>query len=221
MWYNTYRIKTDYWLGKEYNMGTEGYMKKNAPVSGIIKDNDWSEFSLTPQTEQALEERMLKSIDSVCVTYICRFSSLSDRFIERMLALTTGVLNPKSSEEEIQQLTDFMVNKLTNKDRDKKQTISILTIKKDDGKEIEEVETYTESRLNDRIDWAYIARFQALSNDFIMKFADYLDYKNLSANEKVDHNFVVGYAPNLKGYSQKLSEKSDESEDDLDSVGDI
>ena len=196
-------------------MDTEGYMKKNVSVTCIIKDNDWAEFSLTPQTEQVLEERMLKSIDSVCVTYICRFSALSDRFIERMLALTTGVLNPKSSEEEIQKLTDFMVNKLTNKDRDKKQTISIFTIKNDDGKEIEEVETYTESGLSDRIDWAYIARFQALSNDFIMKFADYLDYKNLSANEKVDHNFVVGYAPNLKGYSQKLTEKSDESEDDF------
>ena len=174
-------------------------------VSKKSRSSDWAEFSLTPQKEQDIEDRLLSNWSSVCVTYICRYSSLSDKFIERLLALTTGILNAQNSEDEIQSLTDFMVNKLISKDEDKNRTIELISYEKDErGISKAEPVIYTESDLNDRLDWVYIARFQALSNDFIMKFADYLDFKDLYANERVDNDFVLSYAPHLKGYNQKL-----------------
>ena len=173
--------------------------------------SEWSEFSLVPQTEQALEERLLSNINSVCVTYICRFSVLSEKFIERLLALTTGVLNKESTEEEIQMLTDFMVDKLTNQERDRKKKINIWTMVKDDkGIMVRTYKSFNESNLSDRLDWTYIARFQALSNDFIKKYAKHLEYKDLYANPKLDRKFVVDFAPNLKGYVKKTNK------DDLD-----
>lgn len=179
-------------------------------------DEVWSKFSMEPHTEEELEARMLENIDSLCVSYVCRFSKLSEKFIERMLALTTGVLNPSSSEDDIQRLVDFMVTKLTDKSKSKEyKNITLNTmLNVDKDVYLEKPVKFQKDVLNDRVDWVYIARYQELSNEFIMKYADYLDCRDLSANENVDLEFINSYAPNLKGYCLRFADKVTETSKD-------
>ena len=195
--------------------------------SDSAKVKSWSVFSLAPQTEEAIEKRMRANLDSVCVSYICRFSNLSCDFIERMLALTTGVITEASTEEEIQKLTAFMVNKLTNKERDKKAKITLrVPVVRDknttriaragEAGTLQDLD-FNEKQFSDRVDWVYIGRFQALSNEFIEKFSSQLDLRDLYANEKVDKAFVASIAKKFKGYNQKTSAYT-EIEESLNSV---
>lgn len=58
------------------------------------KVNDWYTFSTTPQTEEDIRTRLMKEIKEkspgkyVCMTYICKYSTLSEDFIEEIINLT-------------------------------------------------------------------------------------------------------------------------------------
>lgn len=180
--------------------------------TGSIRD--WLNFSTSPQEEELIEQMAIKDIDSLCYSFICRYSKLSENFIERLLALTTGVLNEKSTEEEISKLTDLMVKVKTSEDKSYNPEITLIskvTLVKDKAKKKspDNMEVRYESRsykvrnLPDRLDWVYISRFQQLSNNFLKKYAKYLSYRDLLANESLDHDFIVEYGEHFSGYSSK------------------
>lgn len=65
------------------------------------KDNmivhDWLSFSMNPQTEEDIRNRIKKEIENkdyckyICLSYVCRYSILSEAFIEELLTLTDRV----------------------------------------------------------------------------------------------------------------------------------
>ena len=180
--------------------------------TGSIRD--WLNFSISPQEEETIERMAIKDIDSLCYSFICRYSKLSENFIERLLALTTGVLNEKSTDEEISKLTDLMVKVKTSEDKSYNPEITLtskVTLLKDktkkkspDNMEVKyESRSYKVRNLPDRLDWVYISRFQQLSNNFLKKYAKYLSYRDLLAYESLDHDFIVEYGEHFNGYSSK------------------
>jgi hypothetical protein len=67
--------------------------KKAEQFSKVTKKvEDWANFSLTPQTEDAIRERILHDNktgqNTICITYICEYSKLSEEFIEELCELT-------------------------------------------------------------------------------------------------------------------------------------
>lgn len=52
------------------------------------KVNDWASFSLNPRTEDEIRERLKEDKESVCLSYICENSVLSEEFIEELIKLT-------------------------------------------------------------------------------------------------------------------------------------
>ena len=81
--------KTTYYY-KDLQMRKE----KKKRYQEIVKKNmkDWADFSLNPQTEDAIRERVLHDLETgdntYCMTYICTFSKLSEDFIEELYQLT-------------------------------------------------------------------------------------------------------------------------------------
>ena len=58
----------------------EGYVKKK-PISGEYPTKEWIEWSLKPHSEEEIRERVLNDRESVCYSYICSSSRLSEKFI--------------------------------------------------------------------------------------------------------------------------------------------
>lgn len=54
---------------------------------------DWLKFSMTNRSENEIRARILTDIDSICFTYVCRYSRLSEKFIYELIGLSTGLFD--------------------------------------------------------------------------------------------------------------------------------
>ena len=151
-----------------------------------VSVKEWSEWSMQPHTEEEIEERIRRvGTDGVCTSFICRYSQMSCSFIERMLALTTGVIGVGTTEQSVQDLTAFMISKLIEPPHP---NTEIKLTRYKDGVEL--VESFKIEDLCDRLDWVYISRFQPLTEDFMLKYAKYLSIKDLKANDNISKSFI-------------------------------
>lgn len=73
----------------------KGYVQFGG-VKGEYPTKEWVEWSLSPHTEREIRERVLENRDSVCYTYLCRNSKLSERFIIELAILS---LNEEITED--------------------------------------------------------------------------------------------------------------------------
>lgn len=82
---------------KIYDYSAGCYERDKAKVSGKTKEfiavEDWLNFSMTNHSEDEIRSRILNNIDSVCFTYICRYSRLSEKFIYELIGLSTGLFD--------------------------------------------------------------------------------------------------------------------------------
>ena len=121
----------------------------------IVKKNmkDWADFSLNPQTEDAIRERVLHDLETgdntYCMSYICTFSKLSEDFIEELYQLT------RRRKGKSARIYD---NKLDWVAISSKQKLS---------------ESFIERHAKD-VDWKLIYLFQDLSDEFRIKHLDKL-----------------------------------------------
>ena len=121
----------------------------------IVKKNmkDWADFSLNPQTEDAIRERVLHDLETgdntYCMSYICTFSKLSEDFIEELYQLT------RRRKGKSARIYD---NKLDWVAISSKQKLS---------------ESFIERHAKD-VDWKLIYQFQDLSDEFRIKHLDKL-----------------------------------------------
>jgi hypothetical protein len=121
----------------------------------IVKKNmkDWADFSLNPQTEDAIRERVLHDLETgdntYCMTYICTFSKLSEEFIEELYQLTRRRKGGG---------TKLYDNKLDWVAISSKQKLS---------------ESFIERHAKD-VDWRSIYQFQDLSDEIRIKHLDKL-----------------------------------------------
>lgn len=153
--------------------------KKARRISGV---HDWLEFSTNPQTEFDIKDRILDNIDSVCVTYICRYSKLNSEFIEELMVLSTGLFNHRSYTEKNQKLVkeilDISYKNLsptgTFVKTDKYVNQEVLDQINELESQLDYIVIPKTTVIRDRIDWYYILKYQKDNIDpwFIEKYKD-------------------------------------------------
>lgn len=166
----------------------------------------WITFSTHPRTEEEIEKELLNNPADVCMSFICAYSSLSEDFIERLKILTAccsygNMITPVTMDtnyDKVKKIMDYLYS-IPIKDRDNidKHIViympRILTpynsktqteknkIQLQNGDEFLLTKIDVKS-INDRLDWKSISEKQKLSLEFIEKHKEYLDIKNLKAN---------------------------------------
>lgn len=194
-------------------------------VAGLAKANpedvknvqDWISFSMSNHTPDEIRERILTNPDSVCYSYLCRYAIIPEDFMEELMALSTGVLSHENYDETIDLVKKALAfNMKLSKEEPEDDTIVFTTTK--DKEDIVMVKD-----LRDRLDWMYISRFQQFSDDFIRKYADFLDWKELKMrkdiSEKLKEEFKSKIAVASKADKKKKVEE-EEIEIDLDMLDD-
>lgn len=107
----------------------------------------WVEFSLAPRTEEEIKERViydnLHGTETICISYICKFSKLSEGMIDWLCENTV--------------LTDRSTRKKTNKvDWDYISSFQTLS------------EDFIEKHSKD-VNWKFIFQYQNVSKEFRRK----------------------------------------------------
>ena len=71
-------------------------------ISGNNKIIDWIEFSMNPRTEDEIREACLDPAqrDKVCISYICKCSIMSCKFIEELIVLSSYLFDKNSYNNE-------------------------------------------------------------------------------------------------------------------------
>lgn len=84
---------------KKYDYGPGCYERSLNADKGLqitaelLAVEQWKEFSMKNQREDVIRDQILSDINSVCISYICRFSRLSEEFIDELIGLSTGLFN--------------------------------------------------------------------------------------------------------------------------------
>ena len=134
---------------------TEEREKRQQKVRQNVED--WLEFSINPRTEDEIRERVIAdkiagiNCNTVCLSYVCSFSKLSENFIEELSELTKVRVNKKG--EITRDRLDWIAISM-------KQTLS---------------EDFIE-RHKDQVDWKLIFQFQKLSKEFKKKYKHKMEY---------------------------------------------
>lgn len=179
-----------------------------------LKVKSWSEFSMNEQSEVSIRNRiLLEGVDSVCVSYICRYSRLSERFIDELRVLSTGLLEPDIYYSRNLEIISNALDKRSDMRADN-------PYKKLDGEKLGKIKllyedpdgtTYTMERavsgIRDRLDWVYLSQYQVLSEEFILKHAKEVHWGFIFKSQNVSAAFKKKY-----GHFVSLTEAPIESE---------
>lgn len=147
--------------------------------------NKWLDFSMNQQTEKDIEYALLYKPEYVCVSYLCRYSQMTEQFMERLIALTASPVCKYTTEEEIEKLQDAMIKLLTSDESDRKSIMIELTTC-DKGSDYKPYKKdFDVNKLSDRIDWTYVSIYQILSEDFILKYIRQLNLNAVLHNQRL------------------------------------
>ena len=137
---------------------------------------DWLDFSLYPQSEleirkRAVNDAMYKT-HSLCYSYVCRFSKLSEEFIEDLMFITSPFYeidyDNKENRNFVVDLIDLDVSTRSQLEKaiaklSKSRSIDSGFLNKFHGnRKVKNV-------ASDRLDWFYLYKFQNLAEPFIKK----------------------------------------------------
>lgn len=156
---------------------------------------DWVTWSMTPHSEDEIREAVFKTPKLICWTYVCRFSVLSEQFIEEALVLSTGVFDGVSEElytEKNKKLVRdilFIEPTISRKEKQKAMAKEVFD-------NLEELEDATiairiasmANPVRARIDWYQIAGFQDISPEFKKKFAEQFRKAKINSEAKYKEN---------------------------------
>lgn len=163
----------------------------------------WLNFSMKPRTEEEIELALKYNPDIVCVSYICKYSRLSEAFIEKLIVLTSGLLNKKNRTTQYDAIKRLCDAKYAG-DKTAKDIITIEENRRRAGQPAQTVYVdtlCTIADVHDKIDWDYIATYQKLSDDFIRKYMKVLNRGLILHNQ-------TGLSPELrKELAQKEAAK--------------
>lgn len=151
-------------------------------------NNKWQEWSMEPHTEDEIRDAYINDPDNICTSYICRYSNLSEDFIEELIYLSTGVFSYRPdlyTENNIEYLKKIMSIEPTSARTNYIKSINMKNVSNKDKEFVAYLKTY-HSNIRSKIDWWQIASYQKLSKDFRNKFAvKFNEAKIKSQNEFV------------------------------------
>ena len=155
-------------------------LKIGAIRSWPIKD--WSDFSLNPQREKDIRRRVLlnisEKVDSCCVSYICRYSKLSEPFIKELMFITSPLFSFDLYNEKYINITANFYSCIYNL-RTMDEFNTYLDKQNPDEYYIDKLTNlvlrYTRTDdidlINNRVDWNNIIHYQQTRKEFLKKYA--------------------------------------------------
>lgn len=157
-------------------------MKSEKPYMGM---DFWREKSLKPQTEETLRDILLDyDPDSICVTYICSNSKLSEEFIEELIVLSTSAFDHKTYYPDYNKY--FIPIALESSSEKRREMINDLYKKVVEEKSLDvPVEMVTAALeavekhnlpFSSRVDWFNIVNYQDISDSFKDKYKEQTEH---------------------------------------------
>lgn len=151
----------------------------------------WLNFSMNQQLEKDIEQYAIYRPYDICISYVCRYSQMTEKFIERLIALSVDVVCRYTTEEEIEALQQAMIEKITSKNPNKfHKTVTLTTCNKQSGFKPFTAD-FDVNKLQDRIDWTYISVYQILSDEFVLKYLNVLKPDLILNNQRLSDETVV------------------------------
>ena len=155
----------------------ESNIKKSPEYSHLSGVERWLVFSSNPRTEAEIEEELLTRPDDVCLSYVCTSSKMSTEFIERLIVLSTGALTKENLDKDFKTVEDLLKYKYSKTEDMAHKSVTLHRLNENNLPMVIDSKT-----LDDRIDWKAITMYQKLNNDFILKYADFLDKQYILSN---------------------------------------
>ncbi len=146
---------------------------------------NWLNFSMHPQTEDAIRDRIMREIEEedaskyVCISYVCRYSKLSEEFIEELDSLTS----------QMRKYTVFSKDKVP------------------EG----ESQWQLVNRNSSRLDWRNICQYQKLSEDFIERHKNDVLWPIIFSHQDLSEEFKREHYTYYKQALDDSTEISDSS----------
>lgn len=131
----------------------------------------WVTWSMEPHTEDEIRNAYLYTPELICTSYLCRYSKMSEKFIEEeLIILSTGVFsyNPdyytKRNREFVKEILFIEPTsarpEVVNSYKKKRVSKEFLSYLKENHKQ----------NIRSKVDWWQIANYQVLSDEFKAKF---------------------------------------------------
>ena len=161
-------------------------------------DPEWVTWSMTPHSEDEIREAVFNTPELICWTYVCRFSVLSEDFIEELIVLSTGLFDGESkdvyTEENINLIKDILFIEPTSERKDRQKKIaSNVSWRLTDTTIAEKIIKYP-APVRSKVDWWQIAAYQDLSREFKIKYKKQVIKAKINSDSKFKENIrTVNY----------------------------
>ena len=142
-----------------------------------IKHRDepnWVTWSTSKHTEDEIRTAYLLTPELICTTYLCRYCTMSEDFIEELIVLSTGIFAHKPmlyTEANRNLVKEIMFVEPTSKRND-----AIMQYEKPEESDVSDEFVYylkasfEHTNIRSKVDWWQIANYQNLSKEFKDKF---------------------------------------------------
>ena len=163
-------------------------MKKSEEHTLInYRSNDplWATWSMKEHSEDELRNAILYNPEDVCISYICRYSTLSEEFIEELICLSTGVFGHRPdlyTAKNRETLKQIMFIEPTIARTAYVNDIDLKNVEPEDKAFIKHLKSLS-GNIRSKIDWWQIANYQKLSDDFKKRFANKFREARISEGE--------------------------------------
>lgn len=128
---------------------------------------DWFHWSIIPHTKEEIIDKALHDYDSICFSYVCRYSTIPTDFLLEFMALSTNLLiDNKYYDKDLEKIIDVLLHKQRYL---KNGQVKIYLSPESVGQGPRKV--YVEN-INDKMDWFYLAQYQEhIPEDIITKYS--------------------------------------------------
>ena len=137
-------------------------------------DPKWVTWSTSPHSEDEIREAVFHTPELICWSYVCRFSTLSEEFIEELIVLSTGLFDGESedlyTEENINLIKDILFIEPTSARKERQSKIASVVYWRLTDTRIAKKIMKSSNPIRSRVDWYQIAGFQDLTPEFKNKF---------------------------------------------------
>ena len=151
---------------KEHDEMTDSKALKNKyridklkAVANNVKD--WAKFSTNPESPEDIAFRVIVfekfGISLCCLSYICHYSTLPEDFIDDIIFITSGLFSFNKWDDTH---VHAIVKSIEDNDFKNENLLKLFS-------------GYNGHKLNDRLDWREISRYQKLSSEFIESHRNY------------------------------------------------
>ena len=128
-------------------------------VANNVKD--WAKFSTNPESLEDIAFRVIVfekfGISLCCLSYICHYSTLPEDFIDDIIFITSGLFSFNKWDDTH---VHAIVKSIEDNDFKNENLLKLFS-------------GYNGHKLNDRLDWREISRYQKLSSEFIESHRNY------------------------------------------------